>query len=129
MERAMNRMVEDFWLGASDAFVPPVNVREDDGEVVATVELPGMKQDDIEVTVRQDGIRIAGERKEESETKEEDYYCLESSYGRFARYVDLPAEVDESKAEATFTDGILKIKMPKSEDSKTRAKKIAVKAG
>jgi HSP20 family protein len=136
LEREMNRLFEDFWLSPfgetqrwAGTYLPAVNVREEDNQVLVSAELPGMKEDDIEVTVRRDGVRIAGEKKEEAETKEEDFYRMESSYGRFDRLVDLPAEVDEDKAEAEFKNGVLTVKMPKSEESKTKTRKIPVKTG
>jgi HSP20 family protein len=136
LEREMNRLFDDFWLSPfgeterwAGAYLPPVNVREEDNQMVVSAELPGMKEDDIEVTVRRDTVRIAGEKKEEAETKEEDFYSMESSYGRFDRLVDLPTEVDEDKAEAELKNGVLTIRMPKTEESKTKTKKIPIKAG
>jgi len=135
-EREINRLFDDFWLSPfremerwTGAYLPPVNVRESDGEVVAEVELPGMSEKEIDITVNRDTLRISGEKKQKEETKEENYYCMESSYGGFDRLVDLPAEVDEEKAEAEFKDGVLKVKMPKSHEAKTKTKKIPVKTG
>lgn len=135
LEREMNRMFEDFWLspfGESErwagTYLPPVNVREEDNQVMVSAELPGMEDRDIDVTVTRDAVRISGEKKEEAETKEEDFYRMESCYGRFDRVVDLPAEVDEDKANAEFKNGVLTVSMPKSEESKTKTKKIPVKA-
>ena len=135
LEREMNRMFDDFWLspfGESErwagTYLPPVNVREEDNQVMVSAELPGMEDKDIDVTVTRDAVRISGDKKEEAETKEEDFYRMESSYGRFDRIVDLPAEVDEDKANAEFKNGVLTVSMPKSEESKTKTKKIPVKA-
>ena len=95
-DREINRMFEDFWLSPfgrteewAGGYMPPVNVREEDSQVVASVELPGMEEKDIDVTVQRDAVRISGEKKEEAETKEEDFYRMESSYGRFDRRIDL----------------------------------------
>jgi HSP20 family protein len=132
----MNRLFDDFWLsrfGETDpwagAYLAPVNIHEEDNRMVVSAELPGVKESDIEVTVRKDTVRIAGEKKQEAETKEENFYRVESSYGRFDRLIDLPAEVDEDKAEAEFKNGVLTVRMPKTEDSTARAKKIPIKAG
>ncbi len=132
----MRRLFDGFWLSPfgetetwAGTYLPPVNVREEDNQVTVSAELPGMKEDDIDVTVRRDVVRIAGEKKEEAETKEEDFYRMESSYGRFDRQIELPAEVDEDQAKAEFKNGVLTITMPKSEESKTKRKKIPVKAG
>ena len=135
-ENQISRLFDDLWSNPlrererwTDGYLPPVNVREDDGHVIAEVELPGMSEKDIEVTVNRDTLRISGEKKQKEETKEENYYCMESSYGSFDRLVDLPTEVDEEKAEAQFNKGVLTVKMPKSREAKTKSKKIPVKAG
>ena len=135
-ESQMSRLFDDFWLSPfhemerwTGAYLPPVNVREDDGQVFAEVELPGMSEKDIDVTVNRDTLRISGEKKQHEETKEENYYCMESSYGSFDRIVDLPAEVDEGKTEAEFSKGVLTVKMPKSQEAKAKTKKIPVKTG
>jgi len=126
-EREMNRLFDDFWLSPfremeqwTGGYLPPVNVRETNGEVVAEVELPGMSEKEIDITVNRDTMRISGEKKQKEETKEENYYCVESSYGSFDRLVDLPAEVDEEKAEAEFKNGVLTVKMPKSQEAKNQ---------
>jgi HSP20 family protein len=132
----MNRLFDDFWLSPFremepwiGGYLPAVNVRENNGQVIAEVELPGMSEEDINVTVARDSLRISGEKKQKEETREENYYCMESSYGSFDRLVDLPAEVDEEKTEAAFSKGVLTVKMPKSRESKTKTKKIPVKTG
>jgi HSP20 family protein len=130
----MDRLFDDFWLSPfremepwAGNYLPAVNVRENDGQVVAEVELPGMSEKDIDVTVTRDSLRISGEKKQKEETREENYYYMESSYGSFDRLVDLPSEVDEEKAEAEFSKGVLMVKMPKSQESKTKTKKVPVK--
>jgi HSP20 family protein len=110
-------------------YLPAVNVRENDGQVIAEVELPGMSEKEIDIIVTQDTLRISGEKKQQEETKEENYYCMESSYGSFDRVVDLPVEVDEEKTEAEFKKGVLTVKMPKSQEAKTKTRKIPVKTG
>ncbi len=136
LEREMERLFDDFWLrsfaespGWTEAYLPPVNVREEDNQVVVSAELPGMEDKDIEVTVQKDTVRISGEKKEEAETREGDFYRMESSHGRFDRLIDLPAEVDEDKAQAEFKNGVLHIRLPRSAESKTKIKKIPVKGG
>ncbi|MBN2317399.1 MAG: Hsp20/alpha crystallin family protein [Sedimentisphaerales bacterium] len=132
----MNRLFDDFWLSPfretepwTGGYLPAVNVRENDGQVIAEAELPGMSEADINVTVNRNTLRISGEKKQKEETKEENYYCMESSYGSFDRLVDLPAEVDEEKAEAEFNQGLLTVKIPKSQEAKTKSRKIPVKTG
>lgn len=135
-ENQMDRLFDDFWLNPfrgteewTGSYLPPVNIRENDGQVIAEVELPGMSEKEIDITVTRDTLRISGEKKQQEETKKENYYCMESSYGSFNRLVDLPSEVDEEKTEAEFKNGVLTVKMPKSQEAKTKSKKIPVKGG
>jgi len=131
----MRRMMEDFWMTPfeelgrwGDGFVPKVDVKEEDKEIVVSAELPGMDQKDIDVTVTKDSIRISGEKKQEEEKEEKGYYRHETSYGSFERVVDLPTEVNEDKAEAEFSKGVLTIKLPKSEEAQAKQKKIKIKS-
>ena len=130
----MRRMMEDFWMTPlagmerwGGDFVPSVDVREEDNEVFVSAELPGMDQKDIDVTVTRDSVRIAGEKKMEEETEERGYHRRETSYGSFERVIDLPAEVDENKAQAEFKNGVLHVKLPKSEQARARRRKVEIK--
>jgi HSP20 family protein len=105
---------------------PAVDVFDRNGFLVVKADVPGMTAKDIEVSVTEDGITISGERSEEKEVKEKDYYRSERSYGSFMRQVPLPAGADRDKAEATFKDGVLEISFPLKEEAKH--KKIEVKA-
>jgi len=131
----MRRMMEDFWMAPfeefgrwGDGFTPKVDVKEEDKDIIVSAELPGMDQKDIDVTVTNDSIRISGEKKQEEEQEEKGYYRHETSYGSFERVIDLPAEVDENKAEAEFSKGVLTIKLPKSEEAQAKHKKIKIKS-
>ena len=131
----MRRLMEDFWMTPfeefgrlSETFVPRVDVREEDNQVIISAELPGMDQKDIDVEVTRDSVRIAGEKKEEEKKEEKGYYRHEIARGSFERVIDLPAEVDEDKAEAEFSKGILTIKLPKSEEAQAKRKKIKIKS-
>lgn len=135
MEREMRRMMEDFWMAPfaefgrwGETFIPSVDVKEEDDQVLVSAELPGIDQKDIDVTVTQDSVRIAGEKKREEAKEEKGYYRRESAYGSFERVIDLPAAVDENKAEAEFSKGILTIKLPKSEQARKKRKKVEVKS-
>lgn len=131
----MRRMMEDFWMTPfqefgqrGDGFVPRVDVKEEEKEIIVSAELPGLDQKDIDVTVANDSVRISGEKKREEETEEKGYYRHETSYGSFERVIDLPTEVDEDKAEAEFSKGVLTIKLPKSEEAQAKHKKIEIKS-
>jgi len=105
---------------------PAVDVFERNGALVVKADVPGMTAKDIEVNVTEDGITISGERSEEKEVKEKDFYRSERSYGRFMRQVALPAGADRDKAQATFKEGVLEISFPLKEEAKQ--KKIEVKS-
>jgi HSP20 family protein len=106
--------------------MPSVDIYEDNDDVVLKAELPGMKKEDIDITLSGDVITISGERKQETEVKKKGYYRRENSYGSFNRSFALPAEVQADKVKTKFTDGILEIRMPKSEEAKKKEKKIKV---
>jgi len=106
-------------------FHPSVGIREVKGELIVEADLPGVKEEDVDVQIEDDKLVIRGERKHSSETKKEDYYHMESSYGSFSRVIGLPSYVDASRAEAEVKDGILEVRIPKVEEKKS--KKIAVK--
>ena len=105
-------------------WMPAVDVFEKEDRFVVKAELPGMKEEDIDVSVVGDTLFIRGEKK--TEIKEEDYYRCERSYGSFYRSIPLPSNVDANKIEASFDGGVLEVALPKS--AKIKPKKIAVSA-
>ena len=107
-------------------WAPAIEVFEKEDKFVVKAEIPGMKEEDIDVSVVGDTLTIMGERKVESEVKEEDYYCCERSYGSFSRSIAVPSNVDAKKIEASYEDGVLEVSLPKAPEIK--AKKIAVSA-
>jgi HSP20 family protein len=138
MEREMERIFEDFfsprWSPFRRSFWPmrkqafpsvDIDVYEEKDEIVAKAELPGMSKDDINVNVSDHILTIKGEKKKEEETKDEDYFFSERSYGAFVRSIELPADVQTEKAKANFKNGILEIRLPKTEEAKK--KEIPVK--
>ena len=107
-------------------WMPAVDVFEKDDKFVVKAEVPGMKEEDIDVSVIGDTLMIKGEKKTESEVKEADYYRCERSYGSFYRSIPLPSTVDTNKIEADFEDGVLEVSLPKS--AEVKPKKVAVSA-
>ena len=91
---------------------PRLDVRRQNGDVVIEVELPGMTREDVEIEVTGDGLVISGEKRQETETREDSYYRSERSFGRFTRRIALPHGTRPDKAEANFDAGILRIRMP-----------------
>jgi HSP20 family protein len=106
-------------------WAPAIEVFEKEDKFMVKAELPGMKEEDIDVSVVGDTLTIKGERKAETEVKEEDYYCCERSYGSFSRSIALPSSVDAKRIEASYEDGVLEVSLPKAPEVK--AKKVAVK--
>ncbi|HEX9879324.1 MAG TPA: Hsp20/alpha crystallin family protein, partial [Candidatus Binatia bacterium] len=106
--------------------VPAVDVFEDKGEIVAKADLPGIEKDEVEVNISDHRLTIRGEKKKEQETKEENYYYAERTYGSFSRTIELPKEVDTAKAKAIFKNGVLEVRIPKTEEAKRKETKIKV---
>ncbi len=106
---------------------PALDIEEKKADLMITVELPGMKKEDIKVTMHGDVLTISGERKFEKEEKDTHFHRIERSYGKFQRSIKLPVEVNIDKIEAKYKDGILHIKLPKSEKAKTKEISIDLK--
>lgn len=107
-------------------WAPAIEVYEKEDKFVIKAELPGMKEEDIDVSVEGETLTITGERKAESEVKEENYYLCERSYGSFSRAIALPSGVDAKKIGASYEDGVLEVTLPKT--AEVKPKKIAVAA-
>ena len=103
------------------------NVFEKEDKFVVKAELPGMREDDIDVSVVGDTLTIKGEKKTEAEVKEDDYYHCERSYGSFFRSVALPSHVDAKKIEASYEEGVLEITLPKVPEVKPKKVPVTVK--
>ena len=106
---------------------PAVDVAENPQEIIVRAALPGVKQDDIDIEVSGDTLVLRGERKFDNEKHKDNFVRVEHSYGRFQRTFTLGTPIDSGKVGATYTDGVLEIHLPKSEQ--VRPRKIQVKAG
>ena len=136
MRREMNQMFTDFLRGLETTgeertvFNPRLNVTETENEIEATVELPGLSEEDIDLTLTRDGLTIQGEKKEEKEEEGKNYYRRERAYGYFKRTIPLPPDgVDRDKVDANFEKGVLTITMPKREEAQAVSRRIPVKSG
>jgi HSP20 family protein len=105
---------------------PLTDVWEDEKNVYITAELPGIKKEDISVNITERGIEIKAKKKEEMEEKRKGMYRLERTYGGFYKFVALPSNVDVDKAEATYNNGVLEIRIPKKE-VKEEGRKLEIK--
>jgi HSP20 family protein len=108
--------------GGSSYF--PIDVMESGDNVVIEASLPGMKAEDIDISVTGQVLTLKGESKQEHEHKAENYYRHERSHGSFVRQIGLPTEVDTNKAEASFEDGVLCLTLPKAESMKPKTIKV-----
>jgi HSP20 family protein len=107
---------------------PSLDVVDDGKSFRVTVELPGMTDKDVAVTVDGGTLTIRGEKKEEKEKQDKDVFRRERAYGSFRRTVEVPGDVDTAKIEAKFKDGVLTIDLPKTKEAQQRVKQIPVKA-
>jgi HSP20 family protein len=114
------RMIEGMEPGVS------VDIYEEGDNVIVKSDLPGMTKDDIEVNLTDDTITLSGERKKEEKVEKKNYFRLERSFGSFKRTFALPAEVQTDKAKAAFKNGVLEVKIPKTEAAKKREHKIKI---
>lgn len=106
---------------------PRVDVEEDENNIHVTAELPGMEKDDFSVEITGNRLMLRGEKKSQrEERKEGNYYFAECSYGSFARAIPLPCEVDTGKAEGNYKNGVLKLRLPKSEEAKAKRVNVNV---
>lgn len=137
----MERMFEDFFqrrffapsswfpslrLPDFGEMSPSVDMFEEGDDLIIKAEIPGMKKDEISIDFADDVVTISGEKKSEERTEKKDYYCVERSFGSFSRKLRLPVEIQVDKARALFKEGVLEIRMPKSEAAKKKVKKITV---
>ena len=106
-------------------WAPVVDISEDDKEFVIKAELPGLKRDEVKVTVEDGVLSISGERKTEKEEKNRKFHRVERSYGSFLRSFTLPEGADATKVNAEFTDGVLNVRLAKT--PKAQPKTIEVK--
>lgn len=106
-------------------WTPSVDIAETPEAFEIKAELPDVKKEDVKVTVEDGELRISGERKQEKEEKSKKYHRIERSYGSFMRSFTLPENVDDSKLTAEYKDGLLNVRLPKSEKAKPKA--VAVK--
>lgn len=103
---------------------PSVDIFEEGGDMVVKAEIPGISKEDLNVSITEDALTISGEKKQEEKIERKDFHRIERSYGSFSRSFRLPDNVSGEKAKASFKDGILEIRIPKTKESK--AKKIQI---
>jgi HSP20 family protein len=130
MEEEMRDLVSRFLGNRQEAVWPAgglgsLDVSETDGQVEIRLDLPGVEAKEIDIQLNENLLTISGERKEEKEEKNKTYHRVERRYGSFSRSISLPCPVKQEAIDAQYRDGVLTIKLPKSEEA--RARKIKVK--
>ena len=138
LRRDIDRLFDAFWSDMQVPFVgfdgflgkslPSTDIEENEKTLEVSMELPGLEEKDVEVTLREGELVVRGEKKAESEKKKKGYYLSERSFGSFYRAIPLPAGIDESKVEAKFRNGVLTVTLPKTAEALANVKKIAVNA-
>jgi HSP20 family protein len=101
-------------------WTPPLDMHEDKDNLYVRVELPGMKKEDIELSLHEGSLSLSGERKSEEKFKDAEVYRAERFFGRFQRTITLPTQVAVEKVKAQYTDGILTVTLPKAEEAKPK---------
>ena len=128
-EREMEEMMERAFGEGNGwevgKFAPEVNVAETEKEFEVTMELPGLKPEEVNVELKNEALWITGEKREEKEEKGKTFHRTERRYGEFRRTIPLPGTVNEEKVKAHFENGLLKVTIPKSEEAKP--KRIPIK--
>ncbi|MGO9379464.1 MAG: Hsp20/alpha crystallin family protein [Dissulfurispiraceae bacterium] len=136
MRRDMDRLFEEFakpsrrrrvWPKSEGLVIPSMDLYARKNDIVVKVDLPGVRREDIDLTITKDSLIVKGEVKRDEEVKEEEYFISERSNGNFSRTITLPFEVENEKAQASMNNGILEIVIPKLEEAKAREIKIEVK--
>lgn len=132
MRQEMNDLLSNFWSGNGDVgsvfkggMAPALDIAEKDNSFEIRMDIPGVESKDLDVEVHGNTVTISGRRKEEKEEKGKTFHRVERSAGSFSRTVTLPCSVSEKEVAAEYTNGVLSVVLPKSEDA--RPKKVSIK--
>jgi HSP20 family protein len=128
MRKEFNRLFDSFFQGdlsdSTSAFtstwIPAVDIAERENDFVVKMELPGVAKGDVRITMQDGILTVKGEKKQEKESKGSDYHRVERSYGSFQRSFTLPTAVKAENIDASFSDGVLNISLPKAEEAKPK---------
>jgi HSP20 family protein len=133
LQNRMNSLFQDFSRSgngeselATAGFVPPVDIFEDENKLVLKIEIPGIRQEDIDVRLENNTLTVKGERGFQSEGKEENFHRVERRYGSFYRAFTLPNTIDQNTIKADYEAGVLKVELHKRAETKPRQVKINV---
>jgi HSP20 family protein len=134
LQNRLNSVFQDYNRGnegdvlATTAFVPPVDVYEDEHKISLKLEVPGMKESDLDIQLENNLLTVKGERKFEKEEKEENFHRIERRYGSFYRSFTIPSTVNPESVKASYDAGVLKIELDKRAEAKPKQIKVQVGA-
>lgn len=111
---------------APEELTPSVDIYEEDGDVVLKAEMPGIRKEDIEVNITDHTVTISAEKKKEEKIEDKNFYRQERFYGAVTRSFEIPSDVKADQVKAKFKDGVLEVRLPKTEEAKKKAQKISV---
>ena len=129
LQQEVDRLFEDFSRGTGNGamqLLPNMDVAETDKNIELTVELPGLQQSDVDISINDNMLVIRGEKKAETERKDRNFHLVERAYGTFYRGFELPSGIDPSQITATMANGVLKVTIPKP--ARAEPRKIQVQA-
>ncbi len=136
VQREMNQLIDRFFSDTPFSedreaaylteWSPDVDIKETKKEFVVQAELPGLKKKDVRITYKDGVLTIEGERKQEKEEKDKNFYRVERRFGKFYRAFQIPGAIKEDQIQAKFKDGVLTIRLPKSEEEKGREIEVKI---
>lgn len=132
LQQRMNRLFDEQYGGSREesmttgAFVPPVDVYEDEHSIQLKLEVPGIDEKDLDIKVENNVLTVSGERKLEKEEKQENFHRVERRYGSFVRSFTLPNTVSTDDIQADYQNGVLKIRMAKRAEAKPKQIKVGI---
>jgi len=134
LQNRMNSLFQDFNRGDNDAittaaFVPPVDIYEDEHKIVLKLEVPGLKESDLDIQLENNVLTIKGERKFEKEEKEENFHRIERRYGSFFRSFTIPNTVNPESVKAGYDAGVLRVELEKRAEAKPKQIKVEIGKG
>jgi HSP20 family protein len=134
MQREINRLFDGLFRGGAwdesledSSRVPAVDIAENYSSYIVKAELPGVTKKDVAITLQDNVLTVRGEKRQEKEPKDASFHRSERTYGAFQRSFTLPSTVVAEKIDASFTDGILTVTLPKSEEAKPRQIEVKLK--
>jgi HSP20 family protein len=134
IQTEVNRLFDNFFFGRAASgsttggrtWVPAVDMHATKDDLVVSVELPGVNEKDVSVSITGDLLTVKGERRFENQANEQDLLHVERTYGKFERLIQLPMAVQSDRVKATYREGVLEIKLPKAEELKPKEIKIDI---